>query len=204
MKARILFENSQSINSEIGKLDKAQAELNDLNDFLTSHKLGPLTRELALKFKANPAEALRDLYREKIPAVNEFTGLPNDRNRMLEQMRLPEAPRADSLIWVGLAEDALHVFDFGETIEINDGRLQEHLNAWRYITSDPEIISAYEDFKALGKHLDRLNAKLNFIPLNGVHGYEANYRLGDILPLTRRGFELSQKGFMVAVNLLRK
>lgn len=204
MKPQTLFENKQFIDSATAKLEKAQDELNALNDFLSDHKLGPLTLDLALKFTKNPTEALRGLYKEKIPALNEFTGLQNDKDAMISQMKLPEAPRADSFTWVGLAEDSLHVFDFGKTVSINPDRLQEHLNRWRYITSDPAQIEAFEDFKALAKQLDKINDKLNFIQLAPGNSPNLDYRLGEVLAFTSRGFEVQKTGFLYAVGKIRK
>jgi hypothetical protein len=204
MKTRVLFEDSAKIRSVSGYFERAEEELNQLNDFLTSHKLGPLTRDMVAQFTKNPNEALRDIYKAKIPAVNEYTGLKNNKDDMLQQMELPPAPRADSFIHVGYVINELDVFDYGKKVTINDERLQNHLDRFRYITADPKTIEAYEDFKALAEQMGKMNDRLHFINLNGSNMPNFDYRLGDIIPFTANGFKVSQTGFMVATGLLRK
>jgi hypothetical protein len=139
MKTRTYFEDKHRITVEIAKLEKAEAELKCIERFLKSHKLGQLTEEVAKKFVKNSREALRDMYKEKIPEVNEYTGLKNNKEAMLEQMQLPIAPGTQNFGAILMA-GALYVFDFGDTVTINKERLEKHLNEFRFITSDPEII----------------------------------------------------------------
>ncbi len=204
MKARVLFTDTQAIRSQTGQFGKALKELNELNAFLTEHRIGPLTGEMVGPFLRNPREALRAIYAAKIPETDAFTGLKNNKDKMLEGQQLPVAPTADSFPYIGQVKDELYVFDFGETVTLNAERFESYLNGFRYVSSDPEVIQAYDDFQALAKQLDKLNSKLHFIPLNGVTGINTDYLLGEQLPLTARGFELQKGGFMYAIGMRRR
>jgi len=199
---KTLFEESALVRNETIKFEKAVEELNSLNGFLNDHGIGPLTKSLAENFKKNPIEALRDIYKSKIPEVNIYTGLPNDKNRMLEQMHLPSAPEMG--IFGYIRQVNLSVFDFGKKVTINDKRFQEYLDDFRFITDDLQLIEAYNDFEALGKFLGRINDKLHFIPLSGSNMPNRDYRLGDVLAFTSKGFEIQKTGFLIATQRVRR
>lgn len=204
MKAKILFSDEQRISAETAKFERAAEELNQINDFLIGHKLDPLTEDSAIGFIRNPGEALREVYKARIPETNEYTGLKNNKDAMLQEMQLPSIPGAENYPYASQISGQLDLFDFGKKAQLNSERFETHLNSFRFITADPKIIQAYDDFQELAELLGKINDRLHFIPLNGVHGINTEYRLGDVLALTRRGFEIQQKGFMTAVNLLRR
>jgi hypothetical protein len=201
MKPQILFEDSTRINAETSMLKKASAELNQLNNFMQEHKLGPLSHDLVNRFRRNPQEAVKDLYMARIPEVNEYTGLKNRKAEMLEQMQLPVAPREFPAC--GMAEEALHVFDYGDTVTINAERLEQHLNRHRFITDDPKLIQAHKDFTELGKKLNEINDRLNFIARPPV-GIRTDYKLGEIIAITASGFTILQQGFAIATGMIRR
>ena len=204
MEAKVLFSNEQQIAAEQSKFEIAARELNEINDFLIAHKLEPLTQETAAEFIRNPKEALRDVYKSKIPAVNEFTGLSNDRDRMLENMQIPAIPGKENFPYSDQVKGLLSVYDFGKKIVLNTARFESYLNNFRFVTDDPRIIEAFEDFQALAEMLEKINDKLHFIPLNGLNSINFDYRLGDVIAFTKRGFEIQQRGFQIAVGLLRR
>ena len=207
MKAKVLFSDENRIAAEKAKFERAAEELNQINDFLITHKLDPLTEETALAFITNPPRALREVYKARIPETNEYTGLKNNKDAMLQEMQLPSIPGAENYPYADQVKGELYLFDFGEIdfkVTLNPERFEAYCNNFRFITADPKIIQAYDDFQELAELLGKINDRLHFIPLNGVHGINTEYRLGDVLALTRRGFEIQQKGFMTAVNLLRR
>lgn len=202
MKEQILFSDETRIKSETGKLKKAEAELNQLNDFLIKHNLGQLDQRLARAFTQNPKEALKDLYRDKIPAVNEYTGLKNDKDKMLEQMQLPSAPGMETLGWVRLALDALYLFDFGQKVKINEERLEDYLDEFRFITDDPDILNVYNEFKALANLLQKIQDKLHCFSKTSLD-WDADFGVGKIIQLTNEGeFKIHQVGFEKAITKL--
>lgn len=201
MKAQTLFDDATRIKSETGKLKKAEAELNQLNDFLTGHKLGQLDQRLARKFIQGPQEALKDLYRDKIPAVNEYTGLRNDKDKMLDQMQIPSAPGPETLGWVRLAVDELYLFDFGQKVELNKERLEDYLDEFRFITDDPDILNAYNDLKTLAAQLKKINDKLKCFSKEGLE-FTSDYGLGKIIALVDGDFKIQRAGFEKAIRLL--
>ena len=204
MKAQILFEDTQRIAAERGKFEKALTELNRINDFLNEHQIGPLSADLVQEYMRDPKTAIRGIYAAKIPDTDKYTGLRNDKSKMLEAMQLPTPPPVTEFPYTNQVIGLLYVFDFGKKVKLNEERLEEYLDGFRFSTSDPAIIQAYNDFQALAEMMGKINDKLHFIPLNGQNGINSDYRLGDILPLTRRGFELSQRGFMISIGLLRR
>ena len=204
MKAQILFEDTQRIAAERGKFEKALTELNRINDFLNEHQIGPLSADLVHEYMRDPKTAIRGIFAAKIPDTDKYTGLRNDKSKMLEAMQLPTPPPVTEFPYTNQVIGLLYVFDFGKKIVLNTARFESYLNNFRFVTDDPRIIEAFEDFQALAEMLEKINDKLHFIPLNGLNSINFDYRLGDVIAFTKRGFEIQQRGFQIAVGLLRR
>ena len=167
MKAQVLFQDDLRVNSESGKFEKALAELNRINDFLHEHQIGPLSADLVQEYMKDPKTAIRGIYAGKIPDTDKYTGLRNDKSKMLEAMQLPTPPPVTEFPYTNQVIGLLYVFDFGKKVKLNEERLEEYLDGFRFSTSDPAIIQAYNDFQALAEMMGKINDKLHFIPLNG-------------------------------------
>jgi len=195
MKDVILFSDDVKIKAETGKLKKVEAELNQLNDFCNKHEIGPLNARLAKQFATNPKETLRGIYRDRIPAVNEHTRLRNDKDLMLETMKLPSAPEQETFGWIRLAQDELYLFDFGKTVQLNAERLKDHLDQYRYIAADQATVDVFNDFQALAKLLQKIQDKLHCFSKTTLD-WDADYGVGKIVQLSNEGeFKIHQTGF---------
>jgi hypothetical protein len=201
MKRKMLFENTHRIDTERSRFWAAGNELNAINEFFKANKLGKLDPKLIIKFIDNSQKVIGEIIKSRIPDVNEYTQLRNDKDAILNQMELPHAGRMETG-YIKLSINDLSLFDFGDTVTLNEDRLEKHFDSFRYFSDNPEVIEAYDELTDIAAELTRLNNKLKFIP-QGQNNLEGqHYDLGEVIANTPTGFKLQLDGFKKAIRLL--
>jgi flagellar biosynthesis/type III secretory pathway chaperone len=201
---KLLFEDKHRIDSETVKLEMAKNELNIISDFFKANELGKLSQELIKKFlKDGIGEAIREIYKSRIPDVDPTTKLRNRKDDILDRMELPNIKA--ELGYIRLCANDLSLFDFAKEVTLNSDRLEKHLDIFRYYSDNTEVIAAYNELTDLTERLNKLNARLRFFPLgHNIGGITHDYNLSEIFVITPSGFELQQAGFQKAIKNLSK
>lgn len=205
MKKKLLFEDEHMIKIETFKIQSCIGELNDLNEFFKKYSLCKLNPEAIKKLiRLGPLEDIRELYKSKIPDINEITGLRNNKDQILKTMELPVIDPV-SLGNIKLCVEQLSLFDFEDAVTLNEDRLQKHLDKFRYYSDNPDIVSAFDDLTEITKMLNKANDKLKFYPKgHNFGGIAHNVSLNDVFSIGPDGFRLTKEGFMIAIHNLLK
>jgi hypothetical protein len=115
-----------------------------------------------------------------------------------------ELPAIDpvELANIRLIVNELSLFDYGDTVTINEKRLQAHLDKFRYYTDDKEILSIYDNLQDIADRLNAINDRLKLFPLGHAQPGTIGYDLSSIIPITPSGFVLTWEGFKTATKKL--
>jgi hypothetical protein len=205
MKKRLLFSDEHRVDVETQKLGMCRSELNQINDFFKTHKLGQLNEGMIKKIlKDGPGALIRDIYKDRIPAIDERTGLRNNKDAILAQTILPDVGAFETG-YIALSSNDLGLFDFGETVELNEEKLEKYLERFRYSSDDPDILKAYDDLTEIASLLNKLNAKTRFFPLGqNIGGIAHNFSLDDLFVISPTGFQITLESFKNAIKTLSK
>jgi hypothetical protein len=200
---KLLFENKRLIENETSSISQSAKSIDYIIEFWKTNQLGKLTHALVRDIVSKPDATIKEIYKNKLPDTDPYTGLKNNKDKLLDGQELPHLdPERLRLVEIAVNKEYLSLFDLGEEATVNQMRLEKYIDKYRYYTDSADVLTLYEELLQIAERLNKLNSKFEFQPLHPTSYGESDYffdGLSELYSITPDGLKIKPDAFVKAI-----
>lgn len=158
---KTLLENKNQIATEISNFQLHEVNLQNAKAAFDKLNLGvPFTSYLLVKLRKDTEATVREILMSKIPDKDKATGLKIDKENAIKGLKMPDLRELKNLLAVTHIEH-LDYFKFGETVSLDEDKLDSYLNKYRVLATSKEVEKLFNTVTDLQNTLQSLSGQVN-------------------------------------------
>jgi hypothetical protein len=200
---QLVFENTDSIKNSLMNIRSYEKRLNEVLREFNKLNLGvKMTDRLLSDLIYDTRGTVVSIYKDKIPENDQYTGLKNDKENILNTIKLPDLKYLTECCYLVKSgnESYLPLFDIDGEISLNEARLIEYNERFRTYALNKEQKDLFDNLKEVEKHLNALNNKVHLLR---VEDPIIKYDLGELFSMKGGKINVKAESFRYLTTRLQ-